>query len=244
MEFLNVWWVYLLVGIVFSYVLLQSAVFLVKARKRALTLGFTKQQINKTITSSMVLSIAPSFAILIGLVALSRVFGPLVAGLRLATLGAVTYELPAAINVIQGVFNLEIGDLLPQKVVITALWVMTFGIIPSLFLIPLFFQKMSSKLTKIKEKDTSWNKILMDALFLGLISAFMGFVLAPKIVEGQDPFISVLGILVLISSATLIIIFGVLIKKLKWDWLKNYALPLSMVIAMALAIYFASLGVR
>lgn len=243
MGFLNTWWVYLLVGIIFAYVLLQSAVFLLKARKKAVALGFSKQQINKTITSSMVLSIAPSFAILIGLVALSRVFGPMVAGLRLGTLGAVTYELPAAINVIQGVFSLEIGDALPQQVIVTALWVMTFGIIPSLFLIPLFFQIMSAQLREIKAKDSSWNKILMDSLFLGMISAFMGFVLAPKIVEGQDPFISVLGILVLLSSAVLIVMFGVLIKKLKWEWLKNYALPLSMVIAMALAIVFSSLGV-
>jgi len=244
MGFLNTWWVYLIVGVVFAYVLLQSVAFLLKARKRAFANGFTKQQINKTITSSMVLSIAPSFAILIGLVALSRVFGPMVAGLRLGTLGAVTYELPAAINVISGVFDRQIGDTLPQQVIITALWVMTFGIIPSLFLIPLFFKKMSAKLITIKEKDSAWNKILMDSLFLGMISAFIGFVLAPKAIEGEDPFISILGILVLLSSAILISIFGIIIKKAKWEWLKNYALPLSMVIAMALAIAFASLGVR
>jgi len=39
-------------------------------------------------------------------------------------------------------------------------------------------------------------------------------------------------------------VFGILMKKFKWDWLKNYALPLSMISAMALAILFASLGVR
>jgi len=244
MDFLNSWWLYLIIGIVFAYVLLQSTVFLLKARKRAKSLGFTSQQINKTMTSSMVLSLAPSFAILIGLVALSKVFGPMIAGMRLGTLGAVTYELPAAINVISGVFNMEIGDVLTSEMVITALWVMTFGCIPPLLIIPLFFKKMRVGMENIKKKDSTWNAVMMDALFLGMISAFVGYVLAPKVVEGEDPYISVLAILVLVSSAVLIMVFGILMKKLKWDWLKNYALPLSMISAMALAILFAGLGVR
>jgi len=244
MAFLNSWWVYLIVGIIFAYVLLQSAIFLLKARKKALELGFTKEQITKTITSSMIFSLAPSFAILIGLVALSKIFGPMLAGMRLGTLGAVTYELPAAINVINGVYGMNIGDVLTPEMVITALWVMTFGCIPPLLIIPLFFKKMRGRMDKIKDRDSSWNGIMMDALFLGMISAFVGYVLAPKVVEGEDPYISLLAILVLVSSAVLIMVFGIIMKKFKWDWLKNYALPLSMISAMALAILFASLGVR
>jgi hypothetical protein len=244
MAFLNSWWVYMIVGIIFAYVLLQSTIFLIKARKKALELGFSKEQINKTITSSMIFSLAPSFAILIGLIALSKVFGPMLAGMRLGTLGAVTYELPAAINVINGVFGMDIGDVLTPEMVITALWVMTFGCIPPLLIIPLFFKKMRDRMETIKVKDSSWNSIMMDALFLGMISAFVGYVLAPKVIEGEEPYISLLAILVLVSSAVLIMVFGILMKKFKWDWLKNYALPLSMISAMALAILFASLGVR
>ncbi|MDO9628964.1 MAG: DUF5058 family protein [Acholeplasmataceae bacterium] len=243
MAFLNSWWVYLIIGVIFFYVLLQSVIFLIKSRKKALSMGFTKEQINKTITSSVVFSIAPSFAILIGLIALSKVFGPMIAGMRLGTLGAVTYELPAAINVIKGVFNLNIGDTLTPEIVITALWVMTLGCIPPLLIIPFFFRKYSKRINAIKDKDNSWNQIMMDALFLGMITAFVGFILAPKTVDGETYF-SFLGVVVFLSSATLIIVFGILMKKFKWDWLKNYALPLSMVGAMAIAILFASMGVR
>jgi len=213
MAFLNSWWVYLIIGVIFFYVLLQSVIFLIKSRKRALSLGFTKEQINKTISSSMVFSIAPSIAILIGLIALSKVFGPMIAGMRLGTLGAVTYELPAAINVISGVFNMNIGDTLTPEIVITALWVMTLGCIPPLLIIPFFFKKYSQKIHSVKEKDNSWNQIMMD------VNVFL-------------------------TSAILIIVFGLLIKKGKADWLKNYALPLSMVGAMAMAILIASMGVR
>ncbi len=41
--------------------------------------------------------------------------------MRLGTLGAVTYELPAAINVINGVYGMNIGDVLTPEMVITAL---------------------------------------------------------------------------------------------------------------------------
>lgn len=244
MAFLNSWWLYLIIGIVFAYVLLQSTVFLLKSRKKAKELGFSKKEINKTITSSMIFSLAPSFAILIGLVALSKVFGPMIAGMRLGTLGAVTYELPAAINVITGVFGMEIGDVLTSEMIITALWVMTFGCIPPLLIIPFFFKKFSKRMENIKKKDSTWNAVMMDALFIGMISAFIGYVLAPKTPEGETPYISILAILVLVTSAVLITIFGLLMKKFKWDWLKNYALPLSMISAMALSILFASLGVR
>ncbi|MFA5470443.1 MAG: DUF5058 family protein [Acholeplasmataceae bacterium] len=246
MDFLNVWWVYLIVGIIFLYVLAQSTVFLLKARKRALELNFTKEQIRKTITSSMIFSIAPSMAILFGLVILTKVFGPMVAGLRLGTLGALTYELPAATNVIKGVFGLDIGSLaITPEMIVTALWVMTLGCIPPLLIVPLFLKKISSRFDQIKEKDETWKNIMMDALFLGMISAFVGYVVAPVTDElTGDTYISILAILVLVTSALFIIIFGILMKKFKQDWLKNYALPLSMIASMGLALVYALLGVR
>jgi Domain of unknown function (DUF5058) len=246
MDFLNVWWVYLIVGVIFLYVLTQSTVFLLKARKRAVELGFTKEQIRKTITSSMIFSIAPSLAILFGLVILTKIFGPMVAGLRLGTLGALTYELPAATNVIKGVFGLNIGsDLITSDMIVTALWVMTLGCIPPLLIVPLFLKKISKKFDQIKEKDSTWKNIMMDALFLGMISAFVGYVVAPITNDvTNETYISLLAILVLLSSAGLIIVFGFIIKKYKQDWLKNYALPLSMMSSMALALLYALLGVR
>lgn len=246
MDFLNVWWVYLIVGIIFLYVLTQSTVFLLKARKRAIELKFTKEQIRKTITSSMIFSIAPSMAILFGLVILTKVFGPMVAGLRLGTLGALTYELPAATNVIQNAFGLTIGSsLITSDMIVTALWVMTLGCIPPLLIVPLFLKKISKKFDQIKEKDSTWKNIMMDALFLGMISAFVGYVVAPITNEAtNETYISLLAILVLLSSAGLIIIFGFIIKKYKQEWLKNYALPLSMMSSMALALLYALMGVR
>jgi hypothetical protein len=242
MDFRNAWWVYLLVGIVFAYILIQSLYFLLKAKKRALSLGFTKAQIRKTITSSMIFSLAPSIAIVIGLIALTLYLGPMLTGMRLGTLGAVTYEVPALLSVLNA-FGISEGTVVSEQVAITALWVMTLGCIPPLLIIPLFFKKISLKMDSIKNKDNTWKNILMDALFIGLISAFVGFVLAPKDRLDGTFGISILSILVLATSSVLILVFGLMMKKFKWDWLKNYALPLAMVFSMILALLYAYLGV-
>lgn len=244
MDFRTSWWVYLLVGVIFTYVLMQSLYFLLKARKRALTLGYSTKQINKTITTALIFTIAPSLAILIGMIALQVYFKPALASMRLGTLGAVTYELPAALNVIVGAFKLDSDvTFISEEIAITALWVMTLGCIPPLLIIPLFFKKMSKKISSYTEKDQNWKNIFMDALFIGLISAFVGFVLAPiKRIDGTEG-ISLLSILVLLTSAFLIIIMGLLIKKYKIEWLKSYALPFAMIGSMGFAILYASLGV-
>lgn len=244
MDFFDKWWIYALVGVIFLYVLAQSLTALIKAVRQAKKLGFSKTQIREVISSSAIFSIAPSMAILISLLLLSKVFGPWVAGLRLGTLGAVTYELPAAINVIEGAFQADINGVLTSEMVVTALWVMTLGCVPPLLLVPFFYKKISARFDAIKEKNSAWKDILMDSLFLGMISAFIGYVVAPVTPEVGASYISILAILVLITSAILIVILGVLSKKKEFAWLKNYALPLSMVLSMALAIVYASWGVR
>lgn len=244
LSFLFDWWVYALTALIFLYVIAQSVVFLIKARKRALKAGLTSTDLNRTMASSALFSIAPSIAILLGLLTLAKIFGPVISGLRLGILGAVTYELPAALNVIKGVYGRDVGAVLEPRMVITALWVMTFGIIPSLVIIPLFFKKINLKMDAFKAKDKGWGQIMMDALFIGMISAFVGVVLAPKVPEEGDSYISILAILTLLSSAALIMVMGLLIKKYKLGWLKNYALPISMVAAMGLAVLYAGLGVR
>jgi hypothetical protein len=246
MDFKNSVWIYLVVGIIFSYVLMQSIFFLVRAYKKAIESGFTKEDLKKTILSSAVFTLAPSFAILIGLVTLTNIFGSMLAGMRLGTLGALTYELPTAELVIR-----TLQGFTPQptevRMITTALWVMTFGCIPPLLIIPLFFKKYNNKLQDIKKKDNTWNQVMMDALFIGMISAFVGFVVAPRELEINGELvtrISLLSILVFLTSSVLIIIFGVLIKKFKWEWLKNYALPLSMIFSMAMALVYFQMGVR
>ena len=64
----------------------------------------------------------------------------------------------------------------------------------------------------------------MTALFLGMISAFLGMVFA-DIRSGLAGWIP---IFVLLFSAFVMGICGLLVKVCKMKWLENYALPISM----------------
>lgn len=71
----------------------------------------------------------------------------------------------------------------------------------------------------------------MNAMFLGMISAFLGMVFA-DIRTGLAGWIP---IFVLLVSAVLMALCGVLIKKCNLKWLENYAIPISMLGAMVFA---------
>jgi len=89
----------------------------------------------------------------------------------------------------------------------------------------------------LKGKDPKWGNIFMSSLFLGMISAFMGMLFADvrKGLPGLIP------IAVALSSALIMAVCGILIKKCRLAWLEQYALPLSMLGAMAAAIPITAL---
>ena len=87
-------------------------------------------------------------------------------------------------------------------------------------------------MSSLTGKDKRWGQILSDSLFLGMISAFVGLLFA-NVRSGLPGFVPIVVALV---SALLMAICGILIKKLKWTWLEQYAMPICMLGAMALSI--------
>ena len=80
----------------------------------------------------------------------------------------------------------------------------------------------------MKNRDKKWGDICMTALFLGMIAAFLGMGVSGGLVS----------ILTLVSSALIMGVCGLIIKKGGVKWLQNYAIPFSMIGAMGLAILF------
>lgn len=77
----------------------------------------------------------------------------------------------------------------------------------------------------------------MTSLFLGMISAFLGMVFS-DVRSGLPGFIP---IFVLLFSALVMGICGLLIKKLNWKWLETYAMAISMLSAMIFAVIITPL---
>ena len=172
---------FVIVGLIIAVVMAQSVFFLVKALKRAKELGIKKEVIKKTITSSAVFTIAPAIAVLVGVVALSKSLGIAVPWLRLSVIGSITYETVAAGNALEAA-GMSAGSNITDASVFTAIiWVMTIGIAAGLVLVPFVTKKIQSGLSNIGMKDKKWGEIFNNAMFLGMISAFLGYVFCDRL---------------------------------------------------------------
>lgn len=234
---------YVLVGVIIAFVLGQSVYFLIKALKRAKELGIDKSTIKKTISSSAVFTIAPAIAVLVGVVALSKSLGVALPWLRLSVIGSITYETVAAGNALEAAGMSAGTTITDPSIFITIAWVMTIGISAGLIFVPFLTKGIQSGLTKMGLKDKKWGEIFNNAMFLGMISAFLGYVFCDvgKVFSGDTS--GLIPVCVMITSAIVMAICGSLSIKLKIRFLTDYALPLSLIIGMASAIpYTAWLG--
>ncbi len=228
----NSTFMFLVAGAVILFVIAQSVFFLIKAWRQARAIGINKSVLRRTVAGSAVFTIAPAVAILLGVITLSKFLGLPLPWLRLSVIGALTYELPAATAAAAATSSSLSSTVTDPVVYSTIAWVMTLGIIPGIIIIPIFLKKIQGGILKIQTKDEKWGNIFMSALFLGMISAFLGMVFS-DIRSGLPGFIP---IFVMLISAIIMAICGLILKSGKAKWLENYALPISMLGAMALSI--------
>ena len=223
---------YIIVAIVIAFVVIQSIVFLCKAWKRGTELGMDKKVLKKTVATSAIFTVAPAFAILLGVIALSRALGLPLPWLRLSVIGSLTYETTAAASAAAAV-GASISEKVTDPKIFSAIaWVMSLGIVPGLILVPIFGKKIENGLVKLQSKDQKWGDIFMTGLFLGMISAFLGVVFATV----NQGLVGWIPVFVMIVSAILMLICGIVRKVFHAKWIEDYALPISMLGAMALSI--------
>jgi hypothetical protein len=228
---------YMVAGFIILFVIVQSFFFLIRSYQRAKKIGMDMNQIRRTILSTSIFTIAPAVSILLGVITLSKFLGLPLPWIRLSVIGAITYELPAATTTANAL-KVSLSETITDPKVYSAIaWVMTLGILPSIILVPVLLKRIQNGLLSIKNKDSKWGDLFVTAMFLGMISAFLGMVFAniQSGLAGWIPFF------ILLFSAILMAVCGLLIKKFKMNWLQNYALPISMLGAMAFAVYITPL---
>ena len=232
---------YIMVAVLIAVVLAQSVYFLVKAYRRAVQIGMDKGRLKKTIVSAALFTIAPAISILVGVVALSKSLGLPLPWLRLSIIGSLSYETIAAGNTLNEL-GLSVSDKVSDaSAFVTIAWVMTLGIIIGLVLTPLLSKKIQGGMKKLENMDKKWSEIFSNAMFLGMISAFLGYVFwdFSSVFSGKTS--ALIPVLVMLSSAVLMLICGALTKLLKARWITDYALPISLVGGMAMAIPITNL---
>ena len=233
MEFnVNSTFLYIIAVCVIIFVLAQSAFFLVRAYRRGKQLGMSAQKLRKVIFSTSIFTIAPAISILLGVITLSKFLGIPLPWIRMSVIGALTYELPAAESAASAL-GISLSQTITDPATYTTVaWVMTLGILPSIILPPILMKKIKGGMLKVKNKDKKWGDIFMTSLFLGMISAFLGTAFA-HIREGLAGYIP---LFVLLVSAAIMGICGLLIKKFNLKWLETYAISISMVGALVFAV--------
>ena len=250
---------FLLVGIIIAAVLGQSIYFLVKSVRRAKATNMDMTKIKKTIITAAIFTIAPAVSIVITVISLSKSLGVALPWLRLSVVGSLSYEAIAASNAASGMKTTlaALADNINASQYVTIAIVMTVSIMVGIWLVPVIAKKYQNGLVSFENKDKKWSDILQNSLFIGMSSAFVGFVFcdvsrlwseSARQVAEKNPetgevvtkvFTSTSGlvpVIVMAVSALCMCICGILINKLKWKWVNDYALPICMVIGMAVAI--------
>ena len=255
---------FIFAGILVAVVLAQSVFFLVKAMRRSKELGMDQAKIKKTIKSAAIFTIAPAVAIVISVMTLSKKLGLPLPWLRLSVVGSMSYETIAANNALSAMGQSLGSDVpLTAQQFVNVLLVMTISIMVGIWLVPAIGRKLQSGMKNMGNRDAKWADIFQNSLFIGMISAFLGFVfcdvsrlwtadknghvtvmVSQFLEDGTKQKVPVtytatsglVPVCTMAVSAVVMLICGLLMRKPKLKWLSEYALPISLIAGMAAAI--------
>jgi hypothetical protein len=257
LQIANSWWMYLLGIIVVIFVLVGSLFFIYRAYKEAKANNMDLAIIKKVIFNSAIFTILPSISILIGVVALSGSLGVPLPWIRLTVIGALHYEGFAANTVIAAFQNLGITEI-TNEVFVTIAFVMTLGILTGPIYCLFGFraydkkvlakarneevettEKVDEETKEEKPKKKNFGQVLFDAVFIAMISAFLAVDIEKLSNIGQDgatPMTSYTPTIVIVVTFASMFVFDIIEKKFKQKWLSSFALGLSMIVGMAVAV--------
>ena len=227
---------FLFSGILVAAVLAQSVWFLVRALRRARELNIDKLKLRKLIISAATFTVAPAVAIVISVMTLSKDLGVALPWMRLSVVGSLSYETIAASNAVNAM-GLKFGEATVNATqFVTVTLVMTISIMVGIWLVPLVAKRMQNGMITMEKRDKKWSELFTAAMFIGMISAFVGFVFCDVLTVTKGDFSGIIPVLVMLVSAVVMLLSGLLVKLLRWRWISDYALPISLIAGMAAAI--------
>jgi len=216
-------------AIIIGFIIIQSLLFLCAAYKEGLRIGLTGKKMFKALRTGAISTIVPTIAVIVALVTMVPVLGIPIPWIRLSVIGSAPYELMAAgIGAkSMGVDSLG-GTGYTSQVFAASVWIMCIGSVWAVMIVTLFLKKINARYKKSTDPDPKWKSVLTNAAFLGVFCIFI----ADPVVKGG------IALVTLLSGAVIMTVFAVLIIKLKQKWLREFALALSMIGAMACTVLF------
>ena len=234
---------YLITGAIVLFVAGLCVIFMIRAYKAGQAIGMDKKQLKKTITASATFSVLPSTAILLGVIALSGTLGIPLPWLRLSVVGALHYEASVADLAARGagMNGLNASELTLEAFTSIA-FVMTVGIIWGMVLMLTLGKTYCNRITRSNKKSKggrSFADVAMTAMFVGLISAYLGSYIAQMVQVKGGTLVFTGNILPLVTagfSALAMAGMNYLVVKKKQGWVENFSIAGSMLIGMTAAV--------
>lgn len=222
-----------LVIIGLGYITVFSVVYLLKARKRALELGITKEEVNDMVKSSAVFSIVPSLSIVIGLIALAAAMGTVWAWWRLSVIGSLSFETQIASSLAPvlgfgSTAEMMNGATGEQFGVVMIL--MSVGMLSGFFILIPFGKKLCTSVDKTKGGD-GWSSVLSGCFMLVLLAVYVPVLLICDTIQA----------LVMITGLIVALILSVLAGKPGMAWLNNFIMAGSMIVGMLSSLLWTSI---
>ena len=228
---------YVITICVLVLVLTQAVTTLRRSLRRADELGIDKAKVKKVLRTAAIFTIAPAVAIVVGVITLSKDLGIPLPWLRLSVLGSLSYETVAAANA-ESAMGLRLGGgaALTASQYVTIVFVMSVSIMSGIILLVFIGKRLHKGMVKREMKDKKWAEIFSNALFIGMITAFVGFVFSDVLLVREGNTSGLIPVFVFFISMVIMIVCGAIKKKTNWGWINDYALPISLIGGMACAI--------
>ena len=237
---------YAICGGIVAFVAVICIVFLVRAWRAGLAIGMDRVKMKRVIVSSATFSALPSVGILLGVIALSGSLGTPWPWLRLSVIGALHYETQVAQAAAEqvGMKSLSAAEMTPQGFATIALLMslcIIWGIVLSIFFNKRYTRRLSS--ASGGKGAAGFGDAAMTAMFIGLVSAYLGSYLGGFI--SSNGLFTCSGdwtpLAVAAVSAGVMALFAYLAEKKHVTWVENFSIAGSMLAGMAAAVLFGQL---
>ncbi|MFA5450127.1 MAG: DUF5058 family protein [Clostridia bacterium] len=231
-------WMFVMGGVLSAFVITMSLVFLFKAIKRGKEIGLDSKKIKAAIKSSAVFSIVPSIPIVIGIGIMMNYLGLAIPWVRMTVIGALQYEIIAMDQI-----EITKAAIITEPMVATALTIMTISILSGPIFNLLFYKRLQNKLVDLEKNNKKLLDTITGSLLGGILAGLASYIIIAAFFTGnntggEELAAAANGYITLITlgiSMVVMAICGALILKLKWKWLENYALPITILVAMGAA---------
>ncbi|MBR5284097.1 MAG: DUF5058 family protein [Clostridia bacterium] len=206
-------------------VLFQAFIFMKRAWQTGPKMGVTEEMMKEAAKSSFVASLGPSIVIVTGMVSLLASVGGPLAWMRLAFIGSVMYELPAADRAATAAGCTLGTNNMTAEAFANAAWIMTTCCLGWILVSALFTDKMEA----FRDKVTGGNMNSLTALTAGGGVGGFGYMVAqrflPFSLTNANMWAAIGGFVVYFALA----LYG---RKSKAKWVAQFGMTIAMIAGM------------